>query len=288
MSPVNGIIKAIDQLYKSNIEIKEEALFQICLELGYSNEIANTISNIHYIASKERDLKYASILPISQIELFVTDNCNLTCPYCFVKNKNNDRWMSVKVAKRSVDFLLKESRSTHNVQITFMGGEPFLNFNLISKIIPFANSKADVLGKKISYHVTTNGTLFDKNILLFMEKYKLRALVSVDGGEKNHNKTRKTISEMGTFETVIGSIKLLKKIQPWAGVRMTVIPDSVDDLFKDVKELFGLGVNYFNIAPASGVWWPYKSIQSWVNNSCLIFGWWKKKKEKYKIKFEIY
>ncbi|MGQ9462849.1 MAG: radical SAM protein [Candidatus Fervidibacter sp.] len=56
--------------------------------------------------------------------MFLTEACNLRCDYCFVATKKGYKRMSRDVAKRAVDFLMKESREEREVTITFFGGEP--------------------------------------------------------------------------------------------------------------------------------------------------------------------
>ncbi|MFN4179819.1 MAG: hypothetical protein ACK4I8_05865 [Armatimonadota bacterium] len=53
--------------------------------------------------------------PLTMMELFLTEACNLRCDYCFVATKRAYKHMSWEVAKRAVDFLMKESGEERKV-----------------------------------------------------------------------------------------------------------------------------------------------------------------------------
>ncbi len=56
-----------------------------------------------------------SLPPLTLIELFLTEACNLRCDYCFVAAKKSYRRMSKEVAQRAVDLLMWESRDEKEV-----------------------------------------------------------------------------------------------------------------------------------------------------------------------------
>jgi len=47
--------------------------------------------------------------PLTHMELFLTESCNLACRYCFVEGKNTKNRMTLDVARRAVAFLLEHS-----------------------------------------------------------------------------------------------------------------------------------------------------------------------------------
>ena len=95
---------------------------------------------------------------MSYMEMILTDQCNLRCSYCFEKDKNPHK-MSDETAMASVDFLMEASGPTKKLTLLFFGGEPLLRFDLMQKVWEYATKRADELGKKINWNMTTNGTL---------------------------------------------------------------------------------------------------------------------------------
>lgn len=75
---------------------------------------------------------------IVRLELIVTTTCNMSCSYCFEHGKGKCERMNEKVALCAVDFLIEQSRDSEWIELTFIGGEPLLEFDLIRSIIRYA------------------------------------------------------------------------------------------------------------------------------------------------------
>lgn len=92
--------------------------------------------------------------------------------------------MSDEVAFTAIDFLVRASRNVKDLTILLFGGEPMMRFDLIQRIIPYANKKAKEAGKSISWDMTTNGTLIDKERAKWMAEHKVKYLLSLDGDKE--------------------------------------------------------------------------------------------------------
>ncbi|MEP0814288.1 MAG: radical SAM protein [bacterium] len=217
--------------------------------------------------------------PITFIDLHVTDDCNLRCPYCFVHGKRNNQ-MTDDVAFAAVDFLIRESRDQDILRILFIGGEPLLEFDLMQRIVLYAGKASIKHRKRINYDTTTNGTLFNEEILEFFRDSKISFLLSMDGGKESHDMHRKFAGGIGSFDTVVSKIPLMKKYQPWLGIRVTPTPQTISRLFEDVKELYQLGANQFIIGPATGVTWSFEDFALYQSQMLLIADWYVKLKRR--------
>lgn len=195
------------------------------------------------ISTKLREFRYP---PITKLELFLTEDCNLRCDYCFLKGKR-PQYMSWDIAKRSVEFLFAESRDARDLTIIFFGGEPLLLWDVIKKVVLYAERLARKYGKTIHYSLTTNGILLSKNILRFSRTHGIMHLLSIDGDRETHDRHRHFPDGSGTFDVVASKIPLLKKYQGWLGARMTVTPETVNSLASNVRFLFSFGINQFII-----------------------------------------
>ena len=143
---------------------------------------------------------------MSQLVLQVTQSCNLVCGYCPYANKTEQplqrdhtgKVMSFETARRAIDFLYEHSSDMNSVNISFYGGEPLLNMDLIEKVVAYADRV--FLGKTLHYNMTTNATLLDERNIDFIVKHGISVMVSLDGPKQIHNKNRKKIDGSGSFE----------------------------------------------------------------------------------------
>lgn len=201
--------------------------------------------------------------PITQLELFLTENCNQSCDYCFVEGKNRQHTMDAETGLLAVDFMIAHSRKQKDLSVVFMGGEPLLAFDVLREIVLHGEKRAKKAGKKISFDMTTNGTLFTKKKVEFCQTHGVKYLISIDGDRNTHNLHRKTPKGFGTFDRLLGKIPLLKRYQPWMGARITVHPDTVEKMSENIKFLVGLGFNQIIAGPATGTPWPKKSLKAY-------------------------
>ncbi|RQW78516.1 MAG: 4Fe-4S cluster-binding domain-containing protein, partial [Methanothrix sp.] len=143
-------------------------------------------------------------LEIGNLMLNLSNDCNLSCKYCLAQcgsyGKSGGK-MSEKVARDSIDFLVRESLGEHLI-ISFFGGEPLLNFEIIKAIIEYSKDKEKSHGKKICHHLTTNGTLFNEEIISFLKNNRCRVTVSIDGDRENHDKMRIFSDGRGSFDRI--------------------------------------------------------------------------------------
>ena len=152
---------------------------------------------------------------ISQLILEVTTGCNFKCRYCHQPGKSNDhsRMMTMEVAYNSIDYLFEHSKDANEVAITFYGGEPLLNFELIKLVVLYTNKKFE--SKSIFYNMTTNASLLTNEIISFLVENNFSLLISLDGNEDTQNLHRKYSRDGGeTFNVVWNNILSLRKTYP--------------------------------------------------------------------------
>ncbi len=149
--------------------------------------------------------------------LITTTNCNLDCDYCFYRSNNskslqNHQNMTFDVAKKSLDIffdIVKDNVKNDDYwqQITFYGGEPLLNKELLKYAIPYAFNKFKDSDTNIV--INTNLTLLDNEIINLFKTYNVEVQVSLDGKKDVHNMHRKDINGFGSFDIVMNNIKKL-------------------------------------------------------------------------------
>ena len=77
------------------------------------------------------------------ITFIVTKDCQLACKYCYLVGKNSKERMSWEVAKAAIDYILshEDDMKEESVVWDFIGGEPFLEIDLIDKICDYLKTE---------------------------------------------------------------------------------------------------------------------------------------------------
>lgn len=179
---------------------------------------------------------------VDSVTLGLTNNCNLNCTYCFEGVKNRGV-MPPDVAKRAVDWVFRDDVSgpANSVDISFFGGEPLLQFDTIKTVVPYARKRAAQLGKSVTFGITTNGTLFKRDVAKFWIDNDLGVLLSCDGTRTAHDASRKTRKGGGSYRMLEKNMEHILAASKNRDVRMTVTQQTSRYIADGVRHLSGLG-----------------------------------------------
>lgn len=139
---------------------------------------------------------------LSGLSLSVTEECNLRCKYCCYSKRNNNnskKAMSFETAQKALDFFLERSHKRNEINVSFYGGEPLLNFSLIKRCVDYLSNNSS---QHIIYRITTNGLLLNEPIRKFLYEHNFLILISIDGPCIIHDRYRCTISNNPSFATI--------------------------------------------------------------------------------------
>jgi len=64
-------------------------------------------------------------MPITTIDLDMTNNCVLACDYCF-RGEKNPRRLTYEVGTKAIDWLIAESGRQKKLSVALFGGEPLI------------------------------------------------------------------------------------------------------------------------------------------------------------------
>lgn len=97
--------------------------------------------------------------------------------------------MTWECAIKNIDYFFSISEET-NKSITFMGGEPFLAFTLIKKIVDYI--KVTYPCEWVDYTIVTNGTLVHNEIQDWIKQHEsnVQVVLSLDDLGESHNANR--------------------------------------------------------------------------------------------------
>jgi len=195
-------------------------------------------------------------IPLKTLVLNVTDECNLGCLYCYHEKEDRaggeKRAMTPAVAEKAVDFLLEHSGPLEKVTLVFFGGEPFLNFGLISSVTEYARAKSVAVGKEVDFAVTTNGTLLNDEAVRFVCENDLSVTVSIDGYEEIQDRYRPFRNGAPSYRAILPNVKRLLEASRRKPVvaRVTVVKDA-EEAPRAVDHLLDVGFSEVGLAPVT-------------------------------------
>ena len=98
-------------------------------------------------------------------EILPTTACNARCFYCFESSLKPVN-MTLETADKVCDFIIEQAADTQKaIGIHWFGGEPLLNPKVISHITARLDKELGKKGVQLSYQMTTNGSLFDDQLI---------------------------------------------------------------------------------------------------------------------------
>ena len=211
---------------------------------------------------------------VRQMGLFLTESCNLACPYCFAANMEG-RYMDRGVARRALELLLGEDNPAMQVGVTFWGGEPLLRFDLLRELVLYAERLARDGGKRLLLAVPTNLTLLTEQMLGFFEEHSVFLSMSLDGGPKAQD-LRRLHGGACSSALVQQKLELVRRRfgERMPPVRMTVTPETAGSLYDNVGFFLERGVRQVYFAPVVEADWDDEHLQAYEQQQHLLAGLW--------------
>ncbi|MDE2600919.1 MAG: SPASM domain-containing protein [Bradyrhizobium sp.] len=170
--------------------------------------------------------------PLRALSLAIAQKCNLGCTYCYAQQGEFGgiaRNMELTEAHRAVDLLVARAEPGARLNLAFLGGEPLVNRKVLRAATLHALEQAGRRGAKITFSITTNGTLLTEDDGRFFEEHGFAVTVSVDGPREVHDAQRPFKGGSGSFDTVMKRVAPLLKVQQRMQVsaRVTVTPHNL-------------------------------------------------------------
>ncbi len=193
------------------------------------------------------------------ITFIVTKDCQLACKYCYLIGKNEKERMSLDIAKKSIDYILdhKEYSSETSVIWDFIGGEPFLEIELIDKICDYIKTELYRRNhhwfNSYRFGFSTNGINYDSDkVQTFIHKNHnhLSIGITIDGTKRKHDLNRiwkGEGEEKGSYDDVVRNIPLWLEQFPYGGTKVTISSADIPYIKESVLHLYSLGIHEVNI-----------------------------------------
>ena len=211
---------------------------------------AAEISPVDRDTIKEQLNYYDENILLRKFCLEVTEDCNYRCVYCkrtIAKDykRHSKHNLSEENAyrginyyfKRYTEFFLKLSKPKKKLLLrtvppglSWYGGEPFLNFELIKKTADYFKNlpwnKYSIKVSDLSFTSNTNLSVMNDEILNFLVDNKVNLYASLDGPAEENDKCRVFKNGKGTFNTAHQNLLKIKKFN--------------DTYFREQVSIFGV------------------------------------------------
>lgn len=223
LAQISAILRAIDAL-QSNGALLEGPFASI------------TITDRDAI---EKCVEYYDLNIVTRkFSIEVTEDCNLRCKYCPNTLATSNRvhaktYMSFDVARKGIDyyyaryasqFLRLDTSGQEKMlalappQLSWYGGEPLLNFDLIRDshkyFVSLPWSEIGIPVERLAFAINTNFTIATQDILEFLVKNRVITHISLDGPREQHDKNRIFEDGRGSFDTVYRNLRNLYEYSP--------------------------------------------------------------------------
>ena len=171
----------------------------------------------------------------TEITLIITQNCQLRRKYCYEPHKNAAEAMTFNTVKDIIDYLFANRevlKIKDAIGISFIGGEPLLEIELIDQVCDYFQLKAYNEYRpwlnKHAFKITTNGILYtDPKVRRFIKKNqrKVSMGISIDGTKTKHDLQRIYPDGRGSYCDIVALIPLWIKQFPGAGTKVIISSD---------------------------------------------------------------
>ncbi len=246
------LVLAVYENYKQNSSVTLNDVFECYDQIVELKDNGTLFSkdNFEKVAGKLKD-KTSGI--VKALCLHVAHTCNLNCSYCFAsqgKYHGERALMSLDVAKRSLDFLVENSGTRHNLEVDFFGGEPLMNFNMLKELVKYARSIEKKHNKNFRFTLTTNGVLIDDEVIEFANSEMSNVVLSLDGRKEVHDRFRVYHNGKGSYDDIVPKFKKLVDARNGKNYYMRgTFTHNNPDFLKDVKAMLDLGFNELSMEP---------------------------------------
>ena len=189
----------------------------------------------------------------------VTDACSLRCTYCYQINKGT-HVMDFETAKKFIEIILHDngyldSNNSEGVVIEFIGGEPFLEIELIDKITSYFIQRMIELNHpwatKFRLSICSNGVAyFNPKVQEYIKKYFriLSFSISIDGNKELHDSCRVFPDGSGSYDIAMAGVKHYTQVLGGPmGSKMTIAPQNITHIYEAVISLIDNGYTDINL-----------------------------------------
>src|SRR5258708_32791343 len=163
------------------------------------------------------------------LTLVVNHACNLRCSYCYTGAKFGSP-MPWTTGATAIERAFRSLVPDGQLDLGFFGGEPLLESARILEWMGHSRSYARNSGKRVTFNVTTNGTITHRAAWQLMLADDLDLAVSFDGTLEAHDLHRRDVHGKGSAAKVAATLRQLIEAGKLVQVIVVVRPDNLEEI----------------------------------------------------------
>ncbi|HEX2950192.1 MAG TPA: His-Xaa-Ser system radical SAM maturase HxsB [Armatimonadota bacterium] len=145
--------------------------------------------------------------------IVLTCCCNCRCTYCQASSLPEHATninMSRETARRVVDMVFQSP--SNNIKIEFQGGEPTLNWDVLTYIVQYAETVNAREKRVLEFVICTNLTRITEEMLHFLQAHHIHISSSLDGPKNLHDRHRILRDGSSSYDAFIKNLGLVRRI----------------------------------------------------------------------------
>ena len=213
----------------------------------------------------------AGMTPL-HVALVLTHACNLDCTYCYM-GAHWRRSMPAPVAQRALEWAFSQQR---DVDLSFFGGEPLLEWELLVECARRARELAAQRAARLRLQVTTNGTRLTEERVDELRRLGVSVAVSIDGVRAAHEATRPRAGGGSSFDLAVAGARRVRTRGIPLEVVCVVSPANVRFLARGVRfAADDLGAWRVHVNPAWNERWTPESTEVFEQQLHALARYWR-------------
>lgn len=188
------------------------------------------------------------------IEFTTTSACNYACTYCFEGHyatldksriqKSKTQILPEEAVAFIYEYIDKVCPEEKSHEISFWGGEPFLNFDFIESVIKQCGND-----RRFHFMMYTNGAFIKRyldRIVLMAQACNQNLYIQISYDGVSHDKQRVDKGGRGTSKVALEAFDLLKKYKIPTGFKSVIMPETYKDLFDNFIDIAVTHGDHYN------------------------------------------
>lgn len=173
-----------------------------------------------------------------------TLSCNFHCWYCY-ENKPESSVMAQPTIESVKKFISRQFEIYPEMKffhLGFFGGEPMLHYHdVCAPLIEYTVAIAREHNVDYSITFTTNGFLIDSKIIEHLGKYHCSFQITLDGDRENHNRTRFTKENQGSYDRILDNVKRLIREEQTVTLRINYTSKNIESVHHIIDDISDIG-----------------------------------------------